>query len=103
MCVEGMCACALAGLAHLSLHVLGRWLLFPSQRALPFYFIRLLSGVFRFRYKGRSPGGPLGSPRDTDVGVVGSTDPSLPQACLLARGLAGEGGVARWAGPAYSS
>ena len=37
------------------------------------------------------------------LGVVGSTDPSLPQACLLARVLAGEGGVARWAGPAYSS
>ena len=107
MCVEGTCACALAGLAHLSLHVLGRWLLFPpsvpSPFFLPFFFFRLLSGVFRFRYIGRSPGEPLGSPRDTDVGVVGSTDPSLPQACLLARVLAREGGVARWAGPAYSS
>ena len=83
--------------------MLGRWLLFPSQCALPFF--RLLSGVFRFRYMyiGRSPGEPLGSPRDTDVGVVGSTDPSLPKACLLARVLAGEDGVARWAGPAYSS
>ena len=35
---------------------------FPPSVPSPFYFIRLLCGVFRFRCLGRSPGEPLGSP-----------------------------------------